>query len=69
MYMNLWQMMCIGGIREAAPGEDIQDVINEAGKQEIPLTLVNKFEGVAQDDSSDMKALFVRCAHDTVTYL
>ena len=50
----------IGGVREAAPGEDKQDVINEAGKQEIPLTLVNKFEGLAQDDSSDMRALFVR---------
>ena len=49
-----------GGVREAAPGEDKQDVINEAGKQEIPLTLVNKFEGLAQDDSSDMRALFVR---------
>ena len=49
-----------GGVRETAPGEDKQDLIDEAGKQEIPLTLVNKFEGLAQDDSSDMKALFVR---------
>ena len=35
-------------------------MINEAGKQEIALTLVNKFEGRTQDDSSDMRALFVR---------
>ena len=47
-------------MRETAPGEDKQDVIDEAGKQEIPLTLVSKFESLAQDDSSDMKALFVR---------
>lgn len=62
--------MFIGGVREAAPGEDKQDVINEAGKQEIPLTLVNKFEGLAQDDSSDMRALFVRytCLQLTLTY-
>ena len=56
-------LFVIGGVREAAPGEDKQDVINEAGKQEIPLTLVNKFEGLAQDDSSDMRALFVRYVH------
>ena len=64
MYIDVYLLICmymfIGGVREAAPGEDKQDVINEAGKQEIPLTLVNKFEGLAQDDSSDMRALFVR---------
>lgn len=49
-----------GGVRDAAPGEDKQDVINEAGKQEIALTLVNRAEGLAQEDSSNMKALFVR---------
>ena len=49
-----------GGVRETAPGEDKQDVINEAGKQEIALTLVNRAEGLAQEDSSNMKALFVR---------
>lgn len=47
-------------MREAAPGEDKQDIINEAGKQEIALTLVNRAEGLAQEDSSNMKALFVR---------
>ena len=72
MYMYMY---VIGGVREAAPGEDKQDVINEAGKQEIPLTLVNKFEGLAQDDSSDMRALFVRyiytctCVQLTFTYI
>lgn len=72
----MYMYMCvIGGVREAAPGEDKQDVINEAGKQEIPLTLVNKFEGLAQDDSSDMRALFVRyiytctCVQLTFTYI
>lgn len=50
----------LGGVREAAPGEDPQDIINEAGKQEIPLTLNNRFEGVAGDDGSSMKTLFVR---------
>jgi Ras GTPase-activating-like protein IQGAP1 len=59
----------LGGVREAAPGEDKQDVINEAGKQEIPLTLVNKFEGLAQDDSSDMRALFVRTKRMVVDVL
>ena len=58
-FLSLFQI-CVGGVREQAPGEDKQDVINEAGKQEIPLTLVNKFEGLTQDDSSDMRALFVR---------
>ena len=52
--------MCTGGVREAAPGEDKQDIINEAGKQELALTLTNKYESLAKDDSSDMKALFVR---------
>ena len=47
-------------MREAGPGEDKQDIINEAGKQEIDLTLTNKYESLAKDDSSDMKALFVR---------
>ena len=60
MYKFVFVLFVLGGVREAAPGEDKQDVINEAGKQEIPLTLVNKFEGLAQDDSSDMRALFVR---------
>ena len=50
----------LGGVREPAPGEDKADVITEAGKQELPLTLTNKFEGLAEDDSSNMKALFVR---------
>ena len=49
-----------GGVRETAPGEDKQDLINEAGKQEIPLTLTNKFEKLADDESTNMKALFVR---------
>lgn len=62
MLFNSYLLQSIGGVRESAPGEDKQDVINEAGKQEIPLTLVNKFEGLAQDDSSDMRALFVRCS-------
>ena len=70
VYLLICMYMFIGGVREAAPGEDKQDVINEAGKQEIPLTLVNKFEGLAQDDSSDMRALFVRytCLQLTLTY-
>lgn len=49
-----------GGVREAGPGEDKQDIVNEAGKQEIALTLTNKYESLAKDDSSDLKALFVR---------
>ena len=52
----------LGGVRDAAPGEDPQDIVNEAGKQEIPLTLTNRFEGVAGDDGSSMKTLFVRCS-------
>lgn len=48
-----------GGIRDPAPGEDVQDVINEAGKQEIALSLVSKFEGNMDDDGS-MRAVFVR---------
>ena len=66
LYTCVYPMLSTGGVREAAPGEDKQDVINEAGKQEIPLTLVNKFEGLAQDDSSDMRALFVRYVHAQV---
>ena len=50
----------LGGVRDAAPGEDPQDIVNEAGKQEIPLTLNNRFEGVAGDDDASMKTLFVR---------
>ena len=50
----------LGGIREAGPGEDRQDIINEAGKQEIALTLTHKYESLTKDDSTDMKALFVR---------
>ena len=57
-----------GGVRDTAPGEDKQDVINEAGKQEIPLTLTNKFEGLA-DDSSNMKALFVRYTVSVCLYM
>ena len=53
-------LMSAGGVREAGPGEDKQDIVNEAGKQEIALTLTNKYESLAKDDSSDMKALFVR---------
>ena len=50
-----------GGVRDTAPGEDRQDLINEAGKQEIPLTLTNKFEKLATDDeSTNMRELFVR---------
>jgi len=59
----------LGGVRDTAPGEDKQDVINEAGKQEIPLTLTNKFEGLAEDDSSNMKALFVRTKRMVVDVL
>ncbi len=50
-----------GGVRETAPGEDKQDLVNEAGKQEIPLTLTNKVEQLAEEDeSTNMKAIFVR---------
>lgn len=52
--------MPVGGVRETAPGEDRGDLIAQAGKQEIPLTLTNKFESLAEDDGSDMKPLFVR---------
>ena len=55
-------------MRDAAPGEDPQDIINEAGKQEIPLTLTNRFEGVGGDDSSSMKTLFVRCDFGLLVY-
>ncbi len=47
-------------MRDTAPGEDRDDLIAQAGKQEIPLTLNNKFESLADDDGSDMKPLFVR---------
>jgi len=49
-----------GGVRETIPGEDREDLIAQAGKQEIPLTLTNKFESLAESDSMDSKALFVR---------
>lgn len=57
-----------GGVREAAPNEDREDIINEASKQELALTLTNKFEAKA-DDSSDMKALFVRTKRMVVDLL
>ncbi|KAL5481649.1 hypothetical protein EMCRGX_G021851 [Ephydatia muelleri] len=59
----------LGGVRDAAPGEDPQDIVNEAGKQEIPLTLTNRFEGVAGDDGSSMKTLFVRTKRMVVDVL
>ncbi len=52
--------MSVGGVRDTAPGEDREDLIVQAGKQEIPLTLNNKFESLAESDSTDVKALFVR---------
>ena len=57
-----------GGVRDAAPGEDKEDIINEASKQELALTLTNKFEATS-DDSSDMKALFVRTKRMVVDLL
>jgi len=57
-------------VREAAPGEDKQDLVTEAGKQEIPLTLTNKVEKlVEEDESTDMKALFVRTKRMVVDVL
>lgn len=50
----------VGGVRDTVPGEDREDLIAQAGKQEIPLTLTNKAENLAEDDSNDMKPLFVR---------
>lgn len=47
-------------MRDTIPGEDKEELIAQAGKQEIPLTLTNKFESIADDDESDMKPLFVR---------
>ena len=47
-------------MRDTIPGEDRDDLIAQAGKQEIPLTLTNKFESLADEDTSDMKPLFVR---------
>ncbi len=59
-----------GGVRETAPGEDKQDLVNEAGKQEIPLTLTNKVEKLAEEDeSTNMKALFVRTKRMAVDVL
>lgn len=55
-------------MREALPNEDQQDVINEASKQELALTLTNKFEGMAED-STDMKALFVKTKRMVVDLL
>lgn len=40
-----------------------------AAKQELTLTLSNKFEGLADDDDSDMKALFVRTKRMVVDLL
>lgn len=51
--------MHTGSIHDPAPGEDKQDAINEAARQEIALSLVNKFESNLAGDNS-MKALFVR---------
>lgn len=51
------------------PGEDKDDVINQASKQELSLTLSNKFEGISEDDDSDMKALFVRTKRMVVDLL
>lgn len=53
-------MHVTGGVRDTAPGEDREDLIAQAGKQEIPLTLANRAESLAEDDDSDMKPLFVR---------
>lgn len=47
-------------MRDTVPGEDKEDLVAQAGKQEIPLTLNNKFESLAEDDGTDMKSLFVR---------
>ena len=58
-----------GGVREALHGEDVQDIISEASKQELALTLTNKFEGFREADSSDMKALFVRTKRMVVDML
>ena len=57
-----------GGVREPLPNEDPQDVINEASKQELALTLNNKFEGMAED-TTDMKALFVKTKRMVVDLL
>ena len=59
IYIYVHMYMYTGGIREPAPGEDVQDVINEAGKQEIALSLVSKFEGNIDDDAN-VRAVFVR---------
>ena len=58
-----------GGVREPIPGEDKEDIINEASKEELCLTLSNKFEGISDDDGSDMKALFVRTKRMVVDLL
>lgn len=59
----------LGGVREPIPGEDKEDIINEASKEELCLTLSNKFEGISDDDGSDMKALFVRTKRMVVDLL
>ena len=66
--MPLRLLLIEGGVREALPNEDPQDVINEASKQELALTLNNKFEGMA-DESTDMKALFVKTKRMVVDLL
>ena len=66
--MPLRLLVIKGGVREALPNEDPQDVVNEASKQELALTLNNKFEGLA-DESTDMKALFVKTKRMVVDLL
>ena len=39
-------------MRDTIPGEDREELIAQAGKQEIPLTLTNKFESITDDDES-----------------
>ena len=56
-------------MRDPVPGEDKEDVVNMAAKQELTLTLSNKFEGLAEDDDSDMRALFVRTKRMVVDLL
>ena len=60
MWSKLVKSRHAGGVRETIPGEDREDLVAQAGKQEIPLTLTNKFESLAESDSTDTKALFVR---------
>ncbi len=49
-----------GGVRDTVPGEDREDLVTQAGKQEIPLALTNKFESLAEGSDTDMKPLFLR---------